>query len=182
MRRRRQAALTVAALGIGLLAGCASDSPDDAAASAPACPLTIVDPWVKASDAEMTAAFGSVRNSGGTEVIVTEASSPAAGRMEIHEVVDRDGTMVMQPKQGGLAVPAGGSATLAPGADHLMLMELPAPVEAGDDVVITLTCSTGGTVTFTAVAKPFEGGAETYVPGSAAPSTSMPMSPSPSTT
>ena len=31
--------------------------------------------------------------------------------MEIHEVVDKDGAMVMQPKEGGLVVPAGGTAS-----------------------------------------------------------------------
>jgi copper(I)-binding protein len=45
-----------------------------------------------------------------------------------------------------------------------MLMDLPAPIEAGDEVEITATCDTGGTVTWTSVAKPFEGGEETYVP------------------
>ena len=84
--------------------------------------------------------------------------------MEIHEVVDKDGAMVMQPKEGGLVVPAGGSAELKPGSDHLMLMKLPAPIEAGDEVEITVVCDTGGSVTWTSVAKPFEGGAESYVP------------------
>jgi hypothetical protein len=95
--------------------------------------------------------------------------------MEIHEVVDQDGEMVMQPKAGGLVVPAGGSAELKPGADHLMLMELPAPIEAGDEVEITVVCDTGGAVTWTSVAKPFEGGAEPYQPmdeGSMEPSPS----------
>jgi copper(I)-binding protein len=96
--------------------------------------------------------------------------------MEIHEVVDQDGAMVMRPKAGGLVIPAGGSAMLAPGQDHLMLMRLPAPIAAGDEVSITLTCADGGTAAFTAVAKPFEGGAETYVPEGG----SMSMTPSPS--
>ena len=44
------------------------------------------------------------------------------------------------------------------------LMELSAPIEAGSDVEVTLECAGGGTSRFVAVAKPFEGGAESYQP------------------
>ena len=121
----------------------------------------------------MTGAFGVFSNPTDADITVVSASSPQAGMMEIHEVVDKDGQMVMQPKEGGLVVPAGGEAVLKPGSDHLMLMELPKPIAAGDEVEITVACSSGGSVTWTSVAKPFEGGAESYVPaegGSMSPS------------
>jgi periplasmic copper chaperone A len=167
INKRSFATIGAGLLALGALTACSSDDTTDTAASpAPAgeCTLTVNDPWVKATDEEMTAAFGVVENSGDAEVTITSASSPSAGMMEIHEVVDQDGAMVMQPKAGGLVVPAGGSAELKPGADHLMLMALPAPIEAGDEVEITAVCNTGGSVTWTSVAKPFEGGAEPYVP------------------
>lgn len=154
-------------IAFGALTACSSDTADTADSSATAateCALTVADPWVKATEEKMTGAFGMIENSGDADITITSASSPSAGKMEIHEVVDQDGQMVMQPKAGGLVVPAGGSAELKPGADHLMLMDLPAPIEAGDEVEITATCSTGGSVTWTSVAKPFEGGAEPYVP------------------
>lgn len=164
--RRRLVMASASLLALGTLAACASDadSAADASPDAALCPLTATDTWVKATDTEMTGAFGMLENTGASEVTVTAASSPSAGMMEIHEVVDKDGAMVMQPKVGGLVVPAGGTATLKPGSDHLMLMKLPAPIEAGDEVEITVTCDDGGSVTWTSVAKPFEGGEETYVP------------------
>ena len=163
--RRPLAALSAALLSLGALGACASDSETEAASSPSAsCPLTVTDPWVKATDTEMTGAFGVIENSSDAEVVVTAASSPQAGMMEIHEVVDKDGEMVMQPKDGGLVIPASGSATLKPGSDHLMLMALPAPIQAGDEVEITAECADGGSVSWTSVAKPFEGGEETYVP------------------
>jgi periplasmic copper chaperone A len=165
--RRPVVVLSAGVLALGLLSACASDSTSDGAAassSSAGCPLTVTDPWVRATDTEMTGAFGIIENTSDAEVTVTSATSPQAGMMEIHEVVDQDGQMVMQPKEGGLTIPAGGSATLKPGGDHLMLMALPAPIAAGDEVEITVTCSTGATVTWTSVAKPFEGGAEPYVP------------------
>lgn len=165
--KRPLALVGASLLALGALTACSSDDTADTAASPTAaaeCALTVTDPWVKATEEEMTGAFGVVENSGDADITITSASSPSAGKMEIHEVVDQDGEMVMQPKAGGLVVPAGGSAELKPGADHLMLMELPAPIEAGDEVEITAVCDSGGSLTWTSVAKPFEGGAESYVP------------------
>ncbi len=170
MSIRRHLVIPVAAiLSMGMLTACASeetaaDAADTASAAASACALTMADPWVKAQDQDMTGAFGVFTNPSDADITITEASSPSAGMMEIHEVVDKDGAMVMQPKEGGLVVPAGGTAELKPGSDHLMLMKLPAPIQAGDEVEITVVCDTGGSVTWTSVAKPFEGGAESYVP------------------
>jgi copper(I)-binding protein len=183
--RRPVVALSASILALGVLSACASDSTSGEAAASPSsasCPLAVTDPWVKATDTEMSGAFGIIENTSDTEVIISSATSPQAGKMEIHEVIDKDGQMVMQPKEGGLVIPAGGSATLKPGSDHLMLMALPAPIAAGDEVEITVTCSTGGTVTWTSVAKPFEGGAEPYVPADGTNTDSMDgmsMSPSP---
>ncbi len=167
-------------LSLGLLTACASDDTATDAATSPvasACALTMADPWVKAQDTEMTGAFGMFSNGSDADITITAASSPSAGMMEIHEVVDKDGEMVMQPKEGGLVVPAGGTAELKPGSDHLMLMKLPAPIKAGDEVEITVVCGTGGSMTWTSVAKPFEGGAEPYVPAEGGMES---MSPSPS--
>lgn len=168
---RRCTAVAALLLGAGLLGGCASDDATETTTTPPAstpaaasCPLTVADPWVKAQDKDMTGAFGVISNATDAAITVVAATSPQAGKMEIHEVVDKDGTMVMQPKAGGLVVPAGGSATLKPGSDHLMLMELPAPIEPGDEVEITIACDNGGTLTWSSVAKPFEGGDETYMP------------------
>ena len=182
---RRLAMPAAAVLSIGLLSACASDTTatdttSPATTTTPAadgCALTMADPWVKAQDTDMTGAFGVFSNPSDADITITAASSPAAGMMEIHEVVDQDGAMVMQPKEGGLVVPAGGSAELKPGSDHLMLMKLTAPIEAGDEVEITVTCDSGGSLTWSSVAKPFEGGAEPYVPADG--SMDMSMSPSP---
>ncbi len=172
--RRSIAILGISLLALGGLTACSSDDTAGGTASpATECALTVTDPWVKAQDEDMTAAFGVIENATDADITITSASSPSAGKMEVHEVVDQDGAMVMRPKEGGLVVPAGGSAELKPGADHLMMMDLPAPIEAGDDVEITAVCDSGGSVTWTSVAKPFEGGAEPYVPmdeGEASPS------------
>ncbi|BAC18597.1 hypothetical protein HMPREF0290_1819 [Corynebacterium efficiens YS-314] len=111
----------------------------DAAADAP---LTLTDGFVRATveGTPMTAIFGTLTNTTDEEISLTgfEASVDAAA-YEIHEVVDG----VMREKEGGLTIAAGDTHELAPGQDHLMLMGLEAPVEAGDTVDITLILGDG---------------------------------------
>lgn len=136
------------------------------ASPTPATPttgLTVEDPWVKAADEGMTAVFGTLVNDGEADVTVVSAASTVS-LVEIHEMAMSDGQMVMRRKEGGLTVPAGTRHTLEPGGDHLMLMDLSRPVPPGDEVTVTLHLADGGTVTFTAIAKPFAGAEETYHP------------------
>lgn len=153
--RRLATLLFAAAAGVGLLAGCSNDEPS-------ATPLTVTDQWVKAAPSGMTAAFGVLTNPGSAPAKIVSASSPSAGRTEIHEVVGVDGKMQMRQKEGGLVIPAGGSLTLKPGGDHIMLFDLPKPIAAGQDVSITLVFSDGRTVEFTAQARDFPGANENY--------------------
>lgn len=167
------ALVAASALSLTGVAGCASSGDDVAAASSPAagsgCTIEATDTWAKAADSGMTAVFGKLTNTGSQEVVVNSATSDAAGKVEVHEVVDKDGVMVMQPKPGGLVIATGASAALAPGADHIMLMDLTGPIKAGDPVIITLQCADGGTAQITAEARTFTGADEQYK-SSASPS------------
>ncbi|MER6943784.1 copper chaperone PCu(A)C [Nonomuraea sp. NPDC000554] len=174
--RPRTLLLPAAALAAAVLvSGCGgqdstsattSASPSRAAAAAPAStPLTITDPWVKTSEKGMTAAFGTLVNNTDTELTVVSGASPLSPKVELHEVVDSGGKMVMRPKKGGFVVPAHGSHQLAPGSDHIMLIGITGKVEPGAEVPFTLTLANGGTVQFTAIGKEFAGGKEDYRPG-----------------
>ncbi|GGJ32123.1 copper chaperone PCu(A)C [Paenarthrobacter histidinolovorans] len=129
-------------------------------------PLTVSDTWVKVAETGMSAAFGTIRNTGDNDVTIISASAPVATMVELHEtVMGADGTMKMQAKQGGFVIPAKGELKLEPGANHIMLMGLTKPVQAGDQVTFELKTSDGGTVTFTAQGKDFSGANENYAPG-----------------
>jgi copper(I)-binding protein len=178
--RRLARRVVVTALGSALavsgLAGCGESASSartatPAPSSAPAQDLAVRDPWVKAGAAGvMTAAFGTLVNNTGADVTITGVTSPASP-MELHEMAMKDGEMVMRPKAGGLTLKAGGTHELAPGGDHLMLMKPAAAIKPGDEVQFTLELAGGGTVAFTAVAKPFAGAQESYAPGASG----MPM-------
>ncbi|BBH70300.1 hypothetical protein ACTI_69850 [Actinoplanes sp. OR16] len=161
------AAVLAGVLAMGTAGGCgsgATDDPDPQPAPSAAV-LTVKDPWVKAAKAgTMTAAFGVLVNNTGADVTITGAESPASP-LELHEMAVKDGKMVMRPKEGGFVVAAGASHELAPGGDHLMLMKPAAAIEAGDEVTFTLKLADGGSVPFTAIAKPFVGAEESYDPG-----------------
>lgn len=156
---------TVGALAAGLLmtlaAACGGSSE---ASTAQADTVSVQDPWVKAATAdEMTAAFGTLSSSSDEDVTVVSATADATETVELHEMTtDEDGQMVMQRKEGGFVVPAGGTLELSPGGNHLMFLDLPADIEPGQDVRVTLTFSDDSQMSFTAPARSFSGAEEDY--------------------
>ncbi|WP_169946365.1 copper chaperone PCu(A)C [Microbispora sp. H11081] len=143
-------------------------APASAPASVPAtpaaAPLSVSDPWVKTAHSGMSAAFGTLVNTTGEAITVVGASTPVSPSVELHEVTGDAGATTMRRKQGGIVIPAGGRHVLEPGGDHIMLMDVRTPVEPGAEVPFTLTLKDGRTVSFTAVAKDFAGGNESYAP------------------
>lgn len=137
--------------------------------------MTVSDQWVKAADTGMTAAFATLSNDSDTDVRIVSATSPASVRMELHEIAtSADGATVMREKQGGVVVPAQSSHALVPGGDHLMLMDLVAPLPAGAAATFTLTFEDRSTATFDAQVRDFAGNQENYEPSGehdAAPAT-----------
>ena len=157
------------AVSVLALSGCAADTGTDTAASeaAPAGEtVTLQDGWVKSADEGMSAAFGTLVNDGDQDVTVVSAESPASSMLELHETVENEaGEMIMREIEGGFVIPAGGSIALEPGADHLMLMDLTAPLQAGDTVSVTLTFSDDSTYEFDAPVKDYSGANENYEEG-----------------
>jgi len=168
-RPTRRAALAAALLLP--LAACSSDpsAPSSGGASdgggTSAEGLTLVDPWVKAAEEGMTSAFGTLTNATGRALQLISASTPSAGMVELHETMgDGSGGMSMQEKEGGFPIPDGGELVLEPGGDHLMLMDLSAPLRPGDEVELTLQCEDGTELVVTATVKDFAGAQEHYEP------------------
>lgn len=167
---KRTAIAFAALLAGGLtLAGCSStaDAETDTTTTETATQaeaLSIVDPWVKSAESGMSAAFGTVENDSDEDVNVVAASTEVSPMIELHETVaDASGNMVMQEKDGGFVIPAGGSYELTPGGNHIMLLGLESPVVAGDEVTFTLELADGSTFDFTAAARDYSGANENYV-------------------
>lgn len=144
----------------------AASAPATAPAAADAAPpLAITDPWVKTTGKGMSAAFGTLVNNTDSDITVVSGTSPLSPKIELHEVVDSKGKMIMRPKEGGFVIPARGTHQLQPGGDHIMLMGVTEEVKPGAQIPFTLTLKGGETLEFTAVGKDFAGGKEDYQPG-----------------
>ena len=168
IRRRTTKAGGLALVSALALSACASAPVENAPASAEvtstaAESVQVVDGWVKAVDEGMTAAFGLLENSSDADVTLVSAQSDASTMMELHEVVMKDGAMIMQQKEGGIVVEADGQHELAPGQDHIMMMGVTEPLLPGDEVVITLEFSDGSTLEHAFTVKEFTGADEEYV-------------------
>ena len=113
--------------------------------------VTFEDAVVRAmeKDSDMTAIFGTLHNNTDKDInVVGFSSSVKAKHYEIHEVVDG----VMQEKEGGIVIPAGGTYELKPGGDHFMVMGYPDEIPAGDTVDVTLLTEGGTTIDIPEVA------------------------------
>ncbi len=99
--------------------------------------VTVKDSWVRGTTPaqKATGAFMEITSSEAAALL--SASSPVAGVVEIHTMKMEDGVMKMRaiPK---LDLPAGKGVKLAPGGNHVMLMDLKQQMKKGDVVPITL--------------------------------------------
>lgn len=110
--------------------------------------LEVTEAWARATPpgAKTGAAYISLRNNGAEDDALLAATSTAAGSVEIHETVEKDGVAKMRPL-GEAPIPAGGMLEMKPGGTHLMLMELSAPLVEGSMVPLTLTFKQAGAIT-----------------------------------
>lgn len=151
MKFKKLAALLAAFVAVFALSACSS------AEELPA--LSISEPVVRAVDPmspvnettgkSMTGSFMTITNNSDEDITLVGGSSPVAGIIEIHEVIN--GEMVAM--DGGLVIPANGSVELRMGGYHVMLLELDHALTAGEEVEVTLEFSNGETLSFTAPVK-----------------------------
>jgi periplasmic copper chaperone A len=110
-------------------------------------PLRIVNPWTRAAGQGMQGGgFLIIRNTGAAPDRLVSATSPAAGRMELHTHI-RDGDVMRMRPVNDIPVPANGEVTLQPGGLHLMLIGLTQPMNAGQTIPVTLRFEQAGEVT-----------------------------------
>jgi copper(I)-binding protein len=94
-------------------------------------------PWVRTTVAQQTTtgAFMTLMSAKGGKLV--GASSPIAAEVEVHEM-KMEGDLMKMRHLDALPLPAGKPVELKPGAYHLMMTGLKAPVKAGDVVPISL--------------------------------------------
>ena len=113
--------------------------------------LVLDHAWSRATPggAKVGGGYLTIDNKGAAADRLIGGSSPVAGKVEVHAMAMNNGVMTMRLLKDGLPIPAGQSVKLAPGGNHIMLMELKAPLKKGDKVPVTLKFEKAGEVKVT---------------------------------
>lgn len=138
IRRSAAAALTALALA----------APAPAFAKDEGSGVSVSDPYLRETPpgARTGAAFLTLRGGAAADRLIA-VESPAAARVEIHETSqDEAGVMRMRKLEAGLPVPAGEAVTLASGGLHVMLIDLAAPLKAGETAALILRFDSGAEI------------------------------------
>lgn len=119
--------------------------------------IVIDGAWARTSPAMVSAgaAYMQITAADADALVSASVDASVAGTVEIHEVVPADtsmsedsvaegmGAMMMQEIE-ELALPAGETVSLEPGGYHVMLLDLPDPLETGETFDLTLTFANAG--------------------------------------
>jgi copper(I)-binding protein len=110
--------------------------------------LEIDQPWSRATPkgASTAAGYMTIKNTGTAVDRLVSASTPVAGKIEIHQMTMENGVMKMRPVAGGLEIAPGATVELKPESIHLMIMNVKQPIEKGKPFAATLTFEKAGTV------------------------------------
>lgn len=116
--------------------------------------LTIEHPYARATppNAPTSAVFGKLINHSQTEHYIIAASSPSAGKVELHDMI-KEGDVMKMRQVDKFTLPALGSLELKPGSFHIMLFDLQHPLTEGEEIIVHLTTQNGQAFSFTAPIK-----------------------------
>jgi copper(I)-binding protein len=130
-----------------------------AATAAPALAegIEISNGWTRVTvrGASVGVGYMTIDNQSGAADTLASASCDCAGRVEIHESVEKAGLMTMRALPKGVEIKAGKQLALKPGGHHLMLVGLKGPFVLGDTVHMTLHFAKAGDIGADLKVQPF---------------------------
>ena len=111
--------------------------------SAWAANVSVTDAWARATmpGQKVSGAYMQIQSDADARLL--GASSPAVPRVEVHEM-KMDGDVMRMREVQSIDLPKGKTVSLEPGGFHIMLMNLPKPIAAGDVIPLTLVVESGG--------------------------------------
>ncbi len=113
--------------------------------------------WMRAGAAgATTGAYAVIYNTRADSVSIIGATSVVADTVEVHESVQHDGMVHMEPQM-SLSIPAGDSVVFAPGGKHFMVRTLKRALSAGETVTVRVLLSDGTTLDAPFVVRPIGG-------------------------
>ena len=117
--------------------------------------VTVAHPWARATPGGVTngAAYLEIKTADGVADRLISAASPVAGRVEIHTHI-KDGDVMRMRRVDSLTLKPATSMILKPSGDHVMLMDLKAPLKEGDLVKLTFVFEKAGPLEVEATVEP----------------------------
>lgn len=142
MTNRTLATPMLGALFFGILATVANADP----ALQPN--ISLSDAYIREMppNAPVAGGYVTIANGGAQDDRLISASSPLAGRVQIHEMTMKGDVMKMRTLPDGLTIPAGATVAMTPGGYHLMFLQVPVPFAEGQTVPTTLIFQNAGRV------------------------------------
>ncbi|MBW3695422.1 copper chaperone PCu(A)C [Vibrio sp. T187] len=99
-----------------------------------------------------SAVFTTLMNHSDKDRTLVSATTPAAGKVELHDVI-KDGDVMKMRQVQEIKIPANSNVVLKPGSLHIMLFNLDKRLEEGQSIDLTLTYANGETQTLQAPVK-----------------------------
>ena len=104
-------------------------------------PVTVLAPWARATVQGQRTSGAFMTLEAREPVTLVGASSPVAGRAELHEM-KMEGDVMRMREVDSLRIDAGKPLQLKPGGYHMMLVDLKAPLAPNTSIPLTLTFRT----------------------------------------
>jgi len=105
--------------------------------------ISVTNAWARATmpGQKVSGAYMQIQSDADARLV--SASSPAVPRVEVHEM-KMDGDVMRMREVKAIDLPKGKTVSLEPGGFHIMLMNLPKPIAAGEIIPLILTVEAGG--------------------------------------
>ncbi|KHD25963.1 hypothetical protein NM09_04230 [Vibrio caribbeanicus] len=103
-------------------------------------------------NAATSAVFAEIMNRSKNDRVIVSASTEAAGKVELHDVIKEGDVMKMRQIE-SITIPANGKVELKPGSLHIMLFDLTQPLVEGEAIDVQITFANGQKQTFNAPIK-----------------------------
>ncbi|MDV6252012.1 copper chaperone PCu(A)C [Vibrio sp. EA2] len=112
------------------------------------------EPYARAMapGATTSAVFVTFANRSQEDIKIVSAETPAAGKVELHDVITEGDVMKMRQID-HITLNAKSTTELKPGSLHIMLFNLTQPLQEGDEITVTVTFDNGLKQSFNAPVK-----------------------------
>ena len=115
--------------------------------------IEVSNSWARLIPNGVGALFLEIQNSHPESDILTQASSPNAKSVMIHQTERKNNITSMKHLMKGINIPANGNISLKPGSYHIMLSGLDKDLKLGDKIEVTLEFSKNKSITVKPVLK-----------------------------